>query len=80
MLSKDRLDFIAHLTDWFRGHLEDQGWGKRSATQILVALAVRDLAEGIQDAELRGQIHAAADEVIVRNSQTISNTMSAVSA
>jgi hypothetical protein len=71
MLSKATLDFLLRLTDWFHGHWEDPEWGKRPTTQILIALAVRDLATGIQDADLRGQIHAAADKVVVKNSQVV---------
>jgi hypothetical protein len=72
MLSKAALDFILRLTDWFHGHWEDPEWGKRPTTQILIALAVRDLATGIQDAELRGQIHVAVDKVVVKNCQVVS--------
>lgn len=80
MLSKAALEFVLRLTDWFRGHWEDPEWGKRSTTQVLIAIAVHELATGIQDAELRGEIHAAADEVIARNSQAIAKKMSPVSA
>jgi len=71
MLSKNVLDFILRLTDWFHGHWEDPEWGKRPTSQILIALAVRDLSSGIQDVEFRGQIQAAADKVIVKNSQAV---------
>ena len=71
MLSKAALDFILRLTDWFHGHWEDPEWGKRASTQILVAVAVRELADGIQDSELRGQIHGAVDKVIAKNGQAI---------
>jgi hypothetical protein len=70
MLSKDRLDFILRLTDWFHGHWEDPEWGKRATTQILVAVAVRDLAEAIQDSDMRGTIQGAADKVIAKHNQT----------
>ena len=71
MLSKSALDFILRLTDWFHGHWEDPEWGKRASTQILIAIAVRDLAVGIQDEELRKQIQTAADNVVVKNSHMI---------
>jgi hypothetical protein len=74
MLSKTALDFILRLTDWFHGHWEDPEWGKRPSSQILIAIAVRDLAAGVQDVELRGQIHAAADKVIAKNSQVVQKT------
>jgi hypothetical protein len=69
MLSKAALEFVLRLTDWFHGHWEDPEWGKRPTTHVLIAVAVRDLAMAIRDAGLRGRIHAATDEIIIRNSQ-----------
>lgn len=69
MLSKAELEFVLRLTDWFHGHWEDPGWGRRYTSQILIALAVRELATGLQDAKLRGQIQTAADEVIEKSSR-----------
>ncbi|MCX7240439.1 MAG: hypothetical protein NTU86_08395 [Burkholderiales bacterium] len=74
MLSKTALDFILPLTDWFHGHWEDPEWGKRPTSQILIAIAVRELAAGIQEAELRSQIQATADKVIVKNSHLVQKT------
>jgi hypothetical protein len=71
MLSKAALDFLLRLTDWFHGHWEDPEWGKRPTTQILIALALRDLATGLHDAESRSQIQAAADKVIAKNGQAM---------
>lgn len=71
MLSKSALDFILRLTDWFHGHWEDPEWGKRATSQILIAVAVRELASGIQDVELRSQLNMAADKVIAKNSQIV---------
>jgi hypothetical protein len=71
MLSKAALDFLLRLTDWFHGHWEDPEWGKRPTTQILIALALRDLATGLHDTESRGQIQAAADKVIAKNGQAM---------
>ena len=71
MLSKSALDFILRLTDWFHGHWEDPEWGKRATSQILIAVAVRELASGIQDVELRGHMNMAADKVIAKNSQMV---------
>ena len=71
MLSKIRLDFILRLTDWFHGHWEDPEWGKHPSTQILIALAVRELTTGIQDPETRGAIYAVADKVVAKNSQAM---------
>ena len=74
MLSKTALDFILRLTDWFHGHWEDPEWGKRPTSQILIAIAVRELAAGIQETELRSQIQATADKVIVKNSHLVQKT------
>lgn len=71
MLSKTALDFLLRLTEWFNGHWEDPEWGKRPTTQILIALAVRDLASGIHDTELRGQIVGAADKLVAQSSHVI---------
>ncbi len=71
MLSKEGMDFILHVTHWFGGHWEDPEWGRRPATQVLVAMAIHEFAAGIQDADLRGQISSAADRVIAKNSQAI---------
>jgi hypothetical protein len=71
MLSKAALDFILHITNYFHGHWEDPEWGRRPANQILIGLAIRDLADGIQDAGLRTQIQHSADEAIAKNSQQV---------
>jgi len=71
MLSKSALDFILRLTDWFHGHWEDPEWGKRATSQILIAVAVRELASGIHDVELRDHMNMAADKVIAKNSQIV---------
>ncbi|MGJ0484323.1 MAG: hypothetical protein ACR65R_07300 [Methylomicrobium sp.] len=69
LIKKSSLDFILHLTDYFHGHWEDLGWGRLPSTQILIAIAVRELASGIQDEEFRSQIYAVADKVVALNSQ-----------
>lgn len=74
MLSKTRLDFILHLTNFFDGHYEDPEWGMQPSTQILIALAVRELATGIKDSVTRKSIHSAADQIIAKNSQAMTKT------
>ena len=71
MLSKDALDFLLKITDYFHGHYEDLGWGRLPSSQRLVAIAIRELATGIHDNEFRVQIHTAADKIIAKNSQLI---------
>ncbi len=71
MLTKQGLDFILRLTDFFHGHWEDPEWGKRATTQVVVALAVHELADGMEDAKLRGQVQALTQEVIAKNSRAV---------
>lgn len=68
MLSRSALDFILQITHYFNGHWEDPEWGRMPLTQVLVAVAIRELGEGIQDATLRGQIQGAANQVIAKSS------------
>ena len=73
MLSTTSLEFFFLVSGFLRSHdVEDiHNWGNRASTQVLIALAVRELATGVQDAGLRGQIRAAADEVIVKSSRNM---------
>lgn len=64
---KSRLDFVLQVTNYFNGHWEDPEWGRRPASQALIALAIRDLASGITDAGLKKQINDAADKAIAKN-------------
>ncbi len=73
MLSKSARDFILHITNYFHGHWEDPEWGRRPVNQILVSLAIRELANGIQDAETREQIHNITDKVVSINAQRVVN-------
>ncbi|CAH1189633.1 conserved hypothetical protein [Candidatus Nitrotoga sp. BS] len=71
MLSKSARDFILHITNYFHGHWEDPEWGRRPVNQILVSLAIRELANGIQDSEAREQIHTISDKVVSINAQRV---------
>lgn len=71
MLSKSARDFILHITNYFHGHWEDPEWGRRPVNQILVSLAIRELANGIQDSETRDQIHTITDKVVSLNAQRV---------
>ena len=69
MLSKAGLDFILHITNYFHGHWEDPEWGRMPVNQLLIGVAIRELAEGIGDATIRGQVQTAANKAIAKNSQ-----------
>lgn len=66
-----RLEFILQITDYFKGHWEDPEWGRRPANQVLIALAVRELAQGIQDAAVQKQITEIADKAIAKNAAAV---------
>ncbi|MES2073859.1 MAG: hypothetical protein V4488_26130 [Pseudomonadota bacterium] len=69
MLSKTAKDFILHITNYFHGHWEDPEWGKQPVNQLLIGLAVKELANGIHDVELKGHIQSAAEKLVTKNSQ-----------
>ncbi len=68
---KSRLDFVLQITNYFNGHWEDPDWGRRPANQVLIALAIRDLASGVGDAALQKQILDAADKAIAKNAAAV---------
>lgn len=68
---KSRLDFILQITNYFHGHWEDPEWGRRPANQVLIALAIRDLAAGVADGALQKQILDAADKSIAKNAAAV---------
>lgn len=69
--TKSRLDFILQITNCFHGHWEDPEWGRRPANQVLIALAIRDLAAGVADGALQKQILDAADKSIAKNAAAV---------
>jgi hypothetical protein len=69
--AKSRLEFILQITDYFKGHWEDPEWGRRPSNQVLIALAVRELAQGIQDSAAQKQITEIADRTIAKNAAAV---------
>jgi hypothetical protein len=63
---KSRLDFVLQVTNYFNGHWEDPDWGRMPANQVLIALAIRELAGGLGDAAVQKQISDAADKAIAK--------------
>ena len=62
-----RLDFVLQVTNYFNGHWESPDWGTLPSNQVLIALAIRDLAGGIRDAALQKAIVEAADRAVAKN-------------
>lgn len=61
---KSRLEFVLQITDYFKGHWEDPEWGRRPENQALIAVAIRELADGLADAAVKKQINDAAGKAI----------------
>lgn len=55
----NRLDFLLHITDYFHGHWEDPTWGRRPENQVLIHLAIAELANQVADVELKKAIQSA---------------------
>jgi hypothetical protein len=68
---KNRLDFLLHVTDYFHGHWEDPGWGRRPENQVLIHLAIAELANQVADAELKKTIQGAAQKGVVAAGQAV---------
>ena len=68
---KDRLDFLLHITDYFHGHWEDPGWGSRAENQVLIHLAIAELAEKVSNAELKKTIQGAAQKGVAVAGQVV---------
>jgi hypothetical protein len=69
--TKSRLEFVLQLTDYFKGHWEDPEWGRRPANQVLIAVAIRELAQGFQDPATLKQISDIADKAIAKNAAAV---------
>ena len=76
MLTKEGLDFLLHITNYFNGHYEDPGWGQRPINQILVALSVHRWADGIEELDIRHQIQGIAEKAIANAAQRITESSS----
>lgn len=68
---KNRLDFLLHLTDYFHGHWEDLGWGRRPENQILIHLAIAELSNQVADAELKKAIQGATQKGVAAAGQIV---------
>lgn len=74
MFTKDQLDFILRLTDYFHGHYEDPEWGKRIGNQALVIAATTTFASAIADHETRATVLNALDAAMVKTAQNVTKT------
>jgi hypothetical protein len=69
MLSKKGLEYLLRITDYFHGHWEDPGWGRRPENQVLILTSVHTLAGGIENAATRRQVQGLVQEAMTKASQ-----------
>ncbi len=74
MLTKDQLQFILRLTDFFHGHWEDPEWGKRPMNQLLIQLSTHTLASGIEDKRVRTAIQGSLEKSMAGLAQQIASS------
>ncbi len=69
MLTKESLDFLLRMTDYFNGKWEDPEWGKRPINQVLISLSAHTMAIGIADIKARNKIQGNIEKVITEAAQ-----------
>jgi hypothetical protein len=71
MLTKEGLEFLLRITDYFNGHYEDPGWGQRPINQVLLLVSAQTLAGGIADETVRRQIRTTLDKALTQAVQQV---------
>lgn len=71
MLTKEGLEFLLRITDYFKGHYEDPGWGQRPINQVLLLLSAQTLTGGITDESLRRQMRTTLDKALTQAIQQV---------
>jgi hypothetical protein len=71
MLTKEGLEFLLKITDYFKGHWEDPGWGQKPINQVLMLLSVHTLAGGIAETEAQRQVQAAIEKAMTDAAQQV---------
>lgn len=71
MLTKQGLEFLLRITDYFGGHWEDPGWGQQPINQVLVLLSAHTLAGGIEDERARQEVQGPLERALANTAQRI---------
>jgi hypothetical protein len=69
MLTREGLQFLLRITDYFGGKWEDPGWGHRPANQLLLLASLETLVGGIADAEVRRSLQQTIDRAMGTTAQ-----------
>jgi len=51
-----RTEFLLWVTKFMHGHWEDPEWGRRVTSQVMYKQAIHEIAENIENPEMRKQI------------------------
>lgn len=71
MLTKQGLEFLLRITDFFGGRWEDPGWGQQPINQVLIMLSAHTLAGGIEDEKARGAVQGTLEKALANTAQKI---------
>ena len=76
MLTKEGLEFLLKITDYFKGHWEDPNWGQKPVNQVLILLSAHTLAGGIAATEAQRQVQATIEKAMAVAAQSVVNPSS----
>ena len=63
-MKTSRMDIILQLTHWMNGHWEDPSWGRDHLNQAVLGVVIKELSNGITDADVKKQVAGAAEKAI----------------
>ncbi len=71
MLTKEGLEFLLRMTDFFNGHYEEPigPLGPKAIHQVLILLSAHTWAGGITDTEARRQVQATIEKTMAEAAQ-----------
>jgi hypothetical protein len=76
MLTKEGLEFLLKITDYFKGHWEDPDWGQKPINQVLITLSAHTLAGGIAETKAQRQVQEAIEKAMTDAAQQVVKTSS----
>ncbi len=73
-MSKEELEFLLRITDYFHGHWEDPGWGSKYMNQVLVLLGAHTWANGIAETEARQAVQHTIEKAMTDVARKVMST------
>ncbi|MGO9119813.1 MAG: hypothetical protein ACLQPD_19650 [Desulfomonilaceae bacterium] len=71
MLTKEGLEFLLRITDYFHGHWEDPHWGQTPINQVSLMLSAPTLVNGVAETEVRRQIQGPFEKAMADVAQKV---------